>query len=221
MKAKYIYILKLESKKWYIGISENIENRINNHIKGKGSRWTNIYKPLKLIKSYKIKDLHDEDKVTIEYMEKYGINNVRGGSFCNIELSEAEKEVLRKMIKTQNNKCFKCGQDGHYSNKCTEEWIDVSDSESESEYESEERYNKCFRCNRKGHMRNNCYAKTDVYGNKLYDESEDEDISIDEEYEEYEEYEDDCYKCFRCNRKGHMRNNCYAKTDVYGNYIKN
>ena len=136
------------------------------------------------IKSYKIKDLHDEDKVTIEYMEKYGINNVRGGSFCNIKLSEAEKEVLRKMIKTQNNKCFKCGQDGHYSNKCTEEWIDVSDSESESEYESEERYNKCFRCNRKGHMRNNCYAKTDVYGNKLYDESEDEDISIDEEYED-------------------------------------
>ena len=64
-------------------------------------------------------------------------------------------------------------------------------------------------------MRNNCYAKTDVFGNKLYDESEDEDISIDEEYE------NDCYKCFRCNRKGHMRNNCYAKTDVFGNYIKN
>ena len=98
MKAKYIYILKLESKKWYIGISENIENRINNHIKGKGSRWTNKYKPLKLIKSYKIKDLHDEDKVTIEYMEKYGIINVRGGTFCECKFSKFDTNKVFLLI---------------------------------------------------------------------------------------------------------------------------
>ena len=76
------------------------------YYKGKGSKWTQKYTPIKVITTYKIKDLHDEDKITIKYMEKYGINNVRGGSFCNVELSNGEKEVLSKMINTQNNKCF-------------------------------------------------------------------------------------------------------------------
>jgi len=223
---KSLYILKLKNNKWYIGTSENVENRIDQHFKGNGSKWTQKHTPVQLITKYKIKDLHDEDKITIQYMEKYGINNVRGGSFCSINLSDGEKEVLRKMIKTQNNKCFTCGNIGHFSKDCTNEWIDISDIESEYESESDliikNNNIKCFRCNRKGHMKNDCYAKSDVYGNKLYDDSEDNsEYDSEDDSEDYSEelIINNNIKCYRCHRKGHMKNDCYAKSDVYGNKL--
>jgi len=219
IKMKSLYILKLKNNKWYIGTSENVENRIDQHVKGKGSKWTQKYTPIKVITTYKIKDLHDEDKITIKYMEKYGINNVRGGSFCNVELSNGEKEVLSKMINTQNNKCFSCGNIGHFAKDCKTEWIDVSDTESESEYVSESelfirnKNIKCFRCGRRGHMKNNCFATKDIYGNKLNEDSE------DDSEDDSEELIINNLKCFRCYRKGHMKNDCYAKSDVYGNKL--
>jgi len=157
MTGKNIYILKLDNKKWYIGTSNDVEKRIKKHIQGDGSKWTAKYAPVKLVKSYKIKDLYEEDKITIKYMDKYGIDNVRGGSFCKMNLTEAEKNVLRKMITTQNNKCFSCGKSGHYAKECNVLYIDNSD-ESDT---------KCYRCKRYGHYKHQCYAKTDINGKYL------------------------------------------------------
>jgi hypothetical protein len=102
----YIYILELESNKYYIGKTINPQFRLDKHFDGSASVWTNKYKPVKLIELISNCDNFDEDKYTLKYMEKYGIDNVRGGSFCQIVLNQENLNTINKMIKNSLNKNF-------------------------------------------------------------------------------------------------------------------
>ena len=46
----YVYILKLENGKYYVGKTNNPEYRLNNHFNENGSAWTKKYKPIKILK---------------------------------------------------------------------------------------------------------------------------------------------------------------------------
>jgi len=72
----WIYILKLCSGKYYVGKTTNPEFRLADHFDSAGSTWTSKYKPIDLIPNC---DDFDEDKHTLICMNKYGIENVRGG----------------------------------------------------------------------------------------------------------------------------------------------
>ena len=113
-----IYILKLRAGKYYIGKTKNIEKRYEEHLTGTGSGWTKKYKPLSLIKTIKSTSQFDEDKYVKEYMAKYGIVNVRGGSYSNIVLDANSIAVLEKEIRHSNNVCMRCGRDTHYIKDC-------------------------------------------------------------------------------------------------------
>jgi hypothetical protein len=114
----YIYALLLENNKYYIGKTENPKFRIDTQFNGNGSYWTKKYKPIQLIELIPNCDNYDEDKYTLSYMEKYGIHNVRGGSFSQMVLNNNNILVLNKMINNATNKCYNCGNIGHYANKC-------------------------------------------------------------------------------------------------------
>ena len=55
-------------------------------------------------------DEYDLDKYVKIFMNNYGIENVRGGSYSSPELSEEEKFILKRELNTVNNKCINCGQ---------------------------------------------------------------------------------------------------------------
>ena len=112
-----IYILKLRVGKYYIGKTRNIEKRYEEHLTGTGSGWTKKHKPLSLIKTIKSTSQFDEDKYVKEYMAKYGIENVRGGSYYNIVL-DANSIAVEKEIRHSNNVCMRCGRDSHYIKDC-------------------------------------------------------------------------------------------------------
>lgn len=178
--ATTIYVLKLITNKWYVGKTGNIKYRFQQHLNGQGSSWTKKYKPVSIEKTIENASHFEEDKVTKEYMSKYGIDNVRGGSYCNIELDESQLELLKREIWGAQNKCAKCGRSGHFQDncyaktdvqgnyledlvwcceKCNEEFDD------KHECEQHEKYCKvCYRCGRSGHYSTNCYARTHIKG---------------------------------------------------------
>jgi len=192
-----IYVLRCECNKYYIGKTTNPEFRLNDHFNATGSAWTQKYKPIQVLQLIPNCDDFDEDKYTLKYMSEYGINNVRGGSFCQVRLSEDNVKVIRRMIHGSTDKCFICGKKGHFANECKNDInginiivnglnklvnsifgeslqlnysydsFDSSDS-SDSSYDYEDSNYKCTRCGRFGHLQSKCYARTHIRGYKLY-----------------------------------------------------
>ena len=119
----FIYVIKLEKDKYYIGKTDNPSFRLEKHFNCSGSAWTKKYKSLTLIELKPDCDDYDEDKITIQYMSRYGIDNVRGGSFSKIELSDEEIKIINQMIKGASDKCFNCGESGHFIKDCIESKI--------------------------------------------------------------------------------------------------
>ena len=116
----FIYVLQLEQEKYYIGKTENPNFRIEQLFRSGGAEWTKKYSPISVIEIIPDCDDYDEDKYTRRYMDNYGIENVRGGSFCEVVLDKNTIKLLEKMSKTTQNKCFTCGIIGHFSKECKE-----------------------------------------------------------------------------------------------------
>ena len=177
---EYIYILKLKNNKYYIGKTQNVENRYEQHLNGNGSSWTKKYKPVSIIKQIKSTSQFDEDKYVKEYMLKYGIKNVRGGTYSSIELDKVSLFQLQKELWHSKNLCTRCGRNSHF----------VKD----------------------------CYAKTDINGNVIDDDTSSSDT--DTEYQEV-------WCCSYCNKEFETENgarfheNNYCKNKYKSGYKSN
>jgi predicted GIY-YIG superfamily endonuclease len=93
-----IYVIECSNKKYYVGKTNDIIRRFEEHKSGKGSAWTSKYKPIRLISCRPQVSEHDENNETKDLMKKYGIEHVRGGSYTQIELAPEEIFVLQKEI---------------------------------------------------------------------------------------------------------------------------
>jgi predicted GIY-YIG superfamily endonuclease len=137
-----IYVLKLKNKKYYVGQSQNVNQRIKQHERGEGSVWTQKHKPVEVVEVRKNVSAFDEDKITKEYMAKYGVENVRGGSYSQIQLSDKQEEIVTREIDTATGACFRCGEKGHFANRCDAESCSEEDGseDDDSEEDSDEFY---------------------------------------------------------------------------------
>ena len=183
-----IYILKLQNSKYYIGKSNNIEKRYKEHISGLGSVWTKKYKPIKIEKIIKNASIYDEDRYVKEYMAKYGLDNVRGGAYSSMKLSDDQICSLAKEFIATNDLCTRCGRSGHFIKDCYAKKdvflnnIDSSSPSSDSESDKENEIDSCktkllkkkacYRCGYNNHFIKDCYAKKDISGNDLGSDSD-------------------------------------------------
>jgi len=74
-KVESIYILRLENRKWWIGKTKNVRRKINSIKRGSGSKWI---KENRFISVEKIIQNGDLTSITLDYIKKYGYENVRG-----------------------------------------------------------------------------------------------------------------------------------------------
>ena len=115
----FIYLIECENGKYYVGKTTDCEHRFRQHCNNKGSVWTRLHKPLRIVEVFESNDGFDEDKYTKKFMNKYGIENVRGGSYTRIILSKNIKAVLKKEFMTANDLCYRCGSNGHFAKECS------------------------------------------------------------------------------------------------------
>lgn len=104
----YIYVLELEQYKYYIGKTKHPKFRLENHFNAEGSEWTKKYKPTNVLKIIEGCDDFDEDKYTLMYISLYGIDNVRGGSFCSTTINKKTIKIIDNMIAGLNKKDSTC-----------------------------------------------------------------------------------------------------------------
>lgn len=195
-----IYVLRLEDGRYYIGKSECVTKRYEQHMQGNGSAWTRKYKPVSLEKTIKDVSPFEEDKVTKEYMSKYGIENVRGGSYVEIDLSDFQIDALNMEIWAAKDLCTQCGR-GHFVKDCRAK-TDVSGNILEFEESSDYEWG-CEYCDR---------TFTTAFGCGVHEKSCKEKVIK----EKRRVKQPDKGTCYRCGNTGHYSPDCYASRHVRG-----
>ena len=209
-----IYILKLQNNKYYVGRSDNVDKRIAEHFNRTGCEFTKKYYPIDIYKVIDNASVFDEDKYVKEYMIKFGIDNVRGGSYSNEHLDPAQLIMIKKEIWNSTNCCNKCGKNTHFAKDCKELYDAFGDKiegwcyvceHCEKEFINKEeckqheknckvKYKKnnlnCYTCGKFGHFATDCYLnKKNIYTKNS--------------------------KCYSCGKYGHYSSNCYSNKKKY------
>ncbi len=210
---EYIYVLELNNDKYYVGKTKDIAKRFNDHKSQKGSAWTKLHslQGCKIIEIYECTSLFDEDKYTLEYMNKIGVDNVRGGSYSNCILTIEQLNNITRALRNANNLCMTCGESDHYSDMCSMHKNDTFRSDSNNvNYDMDEELNSMKPISsahindheslRFPHVR--YLSPTGV----VHDNTEGGHEFV-------------VNSCGRCGRNSHTTTKCYAKTDVYGKVL--
>ena len=183
-----IYVLLLQENKFYVGYSERpVGERFIEHFNYQGSKWTTLHRPVQVLQ-VKPGGIEEENEMTLRMMDKYGWWNVRGGSWCQVDIQCCPPALLEwqrlklptplrrnQPLPGNSNRnirkaCSRCGRDSHSVSNCfartnaNGEGLESSDSESETSLLEQ---GACFRCGRDTHLARDCYARTDINGFSL------------------------------------------------------
>lgn len=100
-----VYCLSLADDKYYIEWTNCINKRLTLHREGKACAWTTAHELIDVVEIIDVTGTkrcnEDVDVIVLHYMRQYGIDNVRGGSFSSVKLTDHDYEHLRRKLHTQ------------------------------------------------------------------------------------------------------------------------
>lgn len=196
-EQEYVYLLELQNGKYYVGRTNNVTRRVQQHNGESDAEWVRLHCFVRLISSQPISSRLEEDLEVKKAMLQYGIDNVRGGTYSTIFLSEQTTAILKQELVHAEDKCFNCGGKDHYLSACP-----LSRKASQVEVEK----SNCTRCGRNTHTADKCFAVNRFDGAPIVAE-----VPIVREPEKK--------NCTKCGRNTHTAEKCFASLKLDGTPI--
>jgi predicted GIY-YIG superfamily endonuclease len=116
-----VYVLGDENGRMYVGKSQDVEKRVEQHLAGEGTQFLTGSKVrrLEVGESGSEVDLESwERNETLARMYKHGVANVRGWMFTSVRLREEQEEQAFGQICEKYDLCRKCGRNTHFADRC-------------------------------------------------------------------------------------------------------
>lgn len=105
-EARYFtYVLQLQDGKFYVGNTDNIYQRLMDHLHmtPSSAQWVRHHGPVeRVVEVCRHSAKADELYKTLQYMDMFGWENVRGSSYCKIQMA-APPEPLKTFSRTRDS----------------------------------------------------------------------------------------------------------------------
>ena len=165
---EYIYVLKCQKDKYFIGKTYNVQIEYNEHLDGTFCDLTKEFKPYEIECIFELVENNDLDIVISKYILKY--------SKDNIFFIEGNKKEIKKLIKKNNNNCI-CNSKEHWLINCNlnnkqEFWAKMFMKVFNKINDKFKKVGFCHRCGREGHESNECFAKKHIDGYTISEDDE-------------------------------------------------
>ena len=116
-----IYVLELQGGKIYVGKSNNITARIQEHKDGRGCEFA-CHVVQRLVPHIEYTDDFEswERAETLFWMSVKGVDKVRGWLYTMTHLTKEQRKHAFEQICERYDLCRRCGKAGHFISECTE-----------------------------------------------------------------------------------------------------
>lgn len=96
----YVYVLRCFDNTYYVGRTTQLVTRFEKHRTGQGAKWTKTHGTDSIV------DLREDGpfvelSTTLEYIQKYGLDKVRGGPWCQESLSSLDKRLIENILDSE------------------------------------------------------------------------------------------------------------------------
>ena len=121
--ARGVYVLELNGGGFYVGKSENVQARVQQHLAGVGSsRYCVARGGVKRVLSTLTPAQENlagwEQSETLAQMRLRGVGNVRGFEWTTQVLKPTDYQTIRTLQLGTADLCRKCGGEGHFAAQC-------------------------------------------------------------------------------------------------------
>lgn len=99
----YLVVFKLEQDKFYLCYTTDYQRAFVELKAGFGAAWTKRYRPVSI--DFVIVDSSgvNEKSVLYKYFKTYGIDNVRGGPYTDIQLNALQRETIQSLLSKEDD----------------------------------------------------------------------------------------------------------------------
>ena len=96
-----IYVIGQTNNKYIVVLSNETDGNVvlQKMIRELGTLWTILNRPYYIEESYPDKDEWEYEDMVLQTMAKYGIDNVRGGSYQDNELSDVDMMIVNRQVR--------------------------------------------------------------------------------------------------------------------------